>query len=253
MQVHRVSAFNDNYIWLLENDQQECIVVDPGEASGVQDFINEHGLTIKAIFITHHHADHTGGIKALATNDISVYGPASENINHLTHLLKDENEVVQVAGFPAFQIINCPGHTNGHIAYYSKPLLFCGDTLFAGGCGRMFEGTPEAFHASLSKLASLPEDTQVFCAHEYTLANLKFALQVEPDNIALKERFECVKSMRGMGIATVPSLLKNELATNPFLRTGVSQVRQAAATQSNSSLATAVDVFAAVRQWKDTA
>ncbi|RTE87523.1 MULTISPECIES: hydroxyacylglutathione hydrolase [Gammaproteobacteria] len=252
MQIHRISAFNDNYIWLLVNDQQECIVVDPGEASGVAKFISEHGLNLKAILITHHHADHTGGVNDLATSDTLVFGPENEKIKHITHPLT-EGQNADVKGFPSFQVLSCPGHTNGHIAYYAKPWLFCGDTLFAGGCGRMFEGTPTVFHGSLSKLAQLPADTQVFCAHEYTLANLNFAMQVEPNNKALQERYSCVKNMREKGIATVPSLLKNELATNPFLRTHTNTVRKAAEAHSNSNLATPIDVFAAVRQWKDTA
>lgn len=254
MRILRVAAFKDNYIWLLINKHHECIVVDPGDARPVEQALSAHELTLKAILITHHHADHMGGVASLTKNrDIPVFGPRDENIKEVTHKVSGENQVSSLQGFPTFEVIDCPGHTSGHIAYYTKPYLFCGDTLFVGGCGRMFEGTPEQFHASLQTFAALPANTQVYCAHEYTLANLQFALQVEPNNESLLARVQQVKAMRNLGICTVPSLLGNELNSNPFLRTNIESVKKAAEQHFRSELNNEVQVFAAVRKWKDSA
>ncbi|CUS48679.1 MAG: hydroxyacylglutathione hydrolase [Idiomarinaceae bacterium HL-53] len=254
MRILRLSAFKDNFIWVLVNEQQEAVIVDPGDATPVIKELEASSLTPVAMLITHHHADHTGGIVPLLERyPIPVYGPKNPNINGISQVVSEGDQVRLGRGFPDFEVIECPGHTLDHIAFYAAPYLFCGDTLFAGGCGRMFEGSPKQFTESLAKLGALPSTTQVFCAHEYTTANLRFALQVEPQNQALLERARTVQSMREYALATVPSLLVTELATNPFLRTQVASVQQAASQFIGAELTDQTEVFAAIRKWKDSA
>jgi hydroxyacylglutathione hydrolase len=248
-----VPAFSDNYLWLL-HDGKRALVVDPGEAAPVTSALQAHGLQLESILVTHHHADHTGGVDALrnATGAV-VYGPATERIPTPYTALR-EGQRATALGLD-FQVFDVPGHTAGHIAYYCpdidrKPLLFCGDTLFSGGCGRLFEGTPAQMLASLDKLASLPGNTVVCCTHEYTLANLGFASAVEPGNADLAAyRANCIK-LRAHNLPTLPTSIDQELKINPFLRTRQPTI-MAAARNFDASADGDVAVFAAVRQWKN--
>jgi hydroxyacylglutathione hydrolase len=253
--IHPVPAFQDNYLWVLARGR-DAAVVDPGDAGPVQAFLEEHGLTLRAILATHHHGDHVGGLAALAARwQCPVFGPAGERIAGLTQRLK-EGDRIRVPGLDVeLEVIDVPGHTAGHIAYVHRdaadPFVFCGDTLFAGGCGRLFEGTAAQMVGSLSKLASLPADTRVYCAHEYTLANLRFARAVEPDNVALAERQAREAARRERGEPTVPSSIAVELATNPFLRWTEPRVIAAAERHAGRALADPVAVFAEIREWKN--
>lgn len=252
IQISALPAFTDNYIWLLQDHStQRCAVVDPGDAAPVQAWLDAHpGWVLSDILITHHHHDHVGGVLTLknATN-ATVYGPASENIPARDQALHD-NDRVSVLGWD-FDVYAVPGHTLGHIAYYHHGLLFCGDTLFAAGCGRLFEGTPAQMHHSLGRLAALPEDTLVYCTHEYTLSNLKFAAAVEPGNPDIAARLEKVARQRNEGIMTLPSTLALEKLTNPFLRTTETSVKQKADERNGQRNQTPSEVFAALRAWKD--
>ncbi len=253
LSVDRIHAFNDNYIWALRNDRvRSCVVVDPGDAVPVLSYLEKHHLTLSAILITHHHRDHTGGLKQLKQAfNCKVYGPKSESIP-LVDVKLEESDQAQLDDLQlTLSVLDVPGHTMGHIAYYGAGLLFCGDTLFAGGCGRLFEGTPEMMLKSLHKLASLSDDTRVYCAHEYTLSNLKFAAAVDPDNQSLLNRIQSVQSQRDRGEATVPSTIALEKETNPFLRCSSAQIQTSAETFCGHSLSTETDVFASIRRWKD--
>lgn len=250
-----IPAFNDNYIWAID-DGHDCAIVDPGDAAPVEAWLNQQGLNLAAIIITHHHPDHVGGVNALCRHrSIPVYGPAREAIPAMDHPLKDGDQVRLTAPDLAFQVIEVPGHTLGHIAYYADEpgWLFCGDTLFAGGCGRLFEGTAEQMHHSLSRLAGLPDNTDVFCAHEYTLANLSFASAVSPDDPAVTRRLETVRALRDGNRITLPSTIGEEKRTNPFLRAAEAQLRDAAAAHFGDTLNDPVASFAALRRWKDSA
>jgi hydroxyacylglutathione hydrolase len=250
MQIIPLPAFRDNYIWLLRHGTT-ATVVDPGDAAPVLRYLADEGLTLGAILITHHHSDHVGGIEALlAAHPAPVYGPAREAIPAITRPVGD-GDVVSVPGAD-FQVIDVPGHTAGHVAYYAAPTLFCGDTLFAAGCGRIFEGTPAQLFASLERLAELPGDTQVYCTHEYTLSNLAFAAAVEPGNPAIAERIAHCEAIRAAQKPTVPFLLSGELLTNPFLRSHEAAVARQAEARAGRPLGSPVEVFAAVREWKNS-
>lgn len=257
-EISRIPAFDDNYIWFIHgllknNAQQLIIIVDPGEAWPVIEAIEQQQYLPQAIFITHHHGDHTGGVKALTEKyDIPVYGPKNETIAHLTKGLSEQDKINLPAMGLSFDILDVPGHTKGHIAYLGHQSLFIGDTLFAGGCGRLFEGTAEQMHHSLAKLLSLDGSTMVYCAHEYTQDNLVFALRVEPQNKYLQQRIQTTDRLRSMGTATVPSSLELEKQTNPFLRFDVPEVRQAAEIFAKKPLNTPAEVFQTIRYWKDT-
>lgn len=250
-----IPAFADNYIWLLHAGGR-AVVVDPGDAAPVLEVLAHEGLVLTAILTTHHHGDHVGGVSALlAQYQVPVFGPAHERIPGRTRALVQDDEV-EVPGLPLrFTVLDVPGHTAGHIAYFGDvdgvPSLFCGDTLFAGGCGRLFEGTPAQMWSSLSSCARLPAATRVYCAHEYTLANLRFAAAVEPGNAALAARQLRDADKRAQGVPTVPSTLADEVATNPFLRAGVAQVRAAAEAHAGQELPDDTAVFAALRAWKN--
>lgn len=253
IQIDALPAFSDNYIWLLQDTaKHRCAVVDPGDAAPVQAWLAAHpGWVLEDILITHHHHDHVGGVEALKqATGARVCGPAQERIPARDLALGDGDHV-QVLGLD-FEIIAVPGHTLGHIAYYSAPLLFCGDTLFAAGCGRLFEGTPEQMHQSLSRLAALPTETRVYCTHEYTLSNLRFAKAVEPGNPHVTQRFADVTQMRNENRISLPSTIGLELLTNPFLRTTETPVKQKADEWKGHSNASQASVFAALRSWKDT-
>ncbi|MEW8508669.1 MAG: hydroxyacylglutathione hydrolase [Candidatus Thiodiazotropha sp.] len=255
IEISGVNAFEDNYIWMLRNPSSSlAVAVDPGDEIPVLTWLRNNGCRLSAILITHHHYDHVGGIAELceAYPEAAVYGPANESVRGVTHPLR-EGDRLQIAGLQAdFQVLEVPGHTAGHIAYFGEGVLFCGDTLFAAGCGRVFSGTFEQLSDSLQRIAALPGDTRVYCAHEYTLANLGFAQWVEPENSDLARRIGREQEKREAGSPTVPSILSEELLTNPFLRTTEDLVVKAAERASGRSLSTPREVFAALRQWKDS-
>lgn len=249
-----VPAFSDNYIWLIVTGRHAA-VVDPGDAAPVLAYLAQNELKLAAILNTHHHADHVGGNAGLlAHRDVPVFGPAGESIPGRTHALREGDSIEVPKVGVALRVLDVPGHTAGHIAYagdIAGPVVFCGDTLFAAGCGRLFEGTAAQMWSSLQKLAGLPSGTRVYCAHEYTLANLRFAAAVEPHNPAVATRMARDAAIRARGAPTVPSTLVDEHATNPFLRAALPAVRAAAAAHAGRTLADAVESFAALRQWKN--
>ena len=255
MQVHAVPAFQDNYLWVIARGTRAA-VVDPGDAAPIERFLAGHGLELAAILATHHHGDHIGGVPALAGRwKCPVLGPAHDGIGGLTRTLS-EGDAVEVPGLGyALEVLDVPGHTAGHIAYVhdaGDPVVFCGDTLFACGCGRLFEGTPAQMTRSLAKLAALPPATRVYCAHEYTLANIRFAEAVEPGNERLARRKARDGARRARGEPTVPTTIEEERATNPFLRCTQPEVVASAERHAGRRLAGPVEVFAEIRAWKNT-
>jgi len=252
--VMAVPAFDDNYIWLIQYPPRRRVaIVDPGDADPVLETLGRTGLEPAAILITHHHGDHTGGVRdLLAHYDIPVYAPEDRRIPAVTHVVRDGDRVELPDLELTLEVMETPGHTLTHVVYHGDGMLFCGDTLFTGGCGRLFEGTPEQMHRSLSRIAALPPETLVYCAHEYTLANLGFARVVEPDSAALSARRAAAEAARARGEPTVPSTLAEESRTNPFLRSDDPAVVAAASNFAGQSLKNPVEVFATVRHWKDT-
>ena len=250
-----LSAFKDNYIWVLVNDQlNQAIVVDPGDAAPVIDFLNQHDLTLIGIFITHKHADHTGGIGELldAYPNIAVYAHPIEKISSTTHFVK-QDEIITLDKWPiSFRVIHIPGHTLGHVAYYANSILFSGDTLFGAGCGRVFEGTAEQMLFSLNKLAALPIDTLIYCGHEYTLDNLRFASHVEPENEDIQQRIKLTENLRLNYHPSLPSTIGLEKKTNPFLRCMQKSVISSVENYVNRKLTNIVDVFHELRGWKNS-
>jgi hydroxyacylglutathione hydrolase len=254
LQVTAIPAFADNYLWLI-HDHQHAAVVDPGDAAPVEAALASLNLKLDAILLTHHHGDHAGGVPdLLARRQVPVYGPARERITGLSHPLSEGDSVALHALGLTLSVLDVPGHTAGHIAYVAAEprWLFCGDTLFAGGCGRLFEGTPSQMAASLSKLAALPDDMKVYCAHEYTVSNLRFAIAAEPDNADLIARLEHEQQKRARGEATVPSNIGIEKLTNPFLRNTEPGVLQTLHAEGRLIGDDPIDAFAALREWKNS-
>ena len=250
--VLHVRAFEDNYIWLIRSSNHCVAIVDPGDAAPVLAALKNQHLTPVAILCTHHHDDHVGGVTdILKYFPLPVYGPAHERIPAITHPLREGDDIELVDLGLGFSVLDVPGHTAGHIAYYGAGRVFCGDTLFSAGCGRLFEGTAQQMHASLSKLATLPHATAMYCGHEYTQANLRFALTVEPDNVDIRRHMDNVAALRLQNTPSLPSSIGLERRINPFLRAGHETVRQAAVAHANRPLVSVTDVFAELRRWKD--
>ena len=249
-----IPALSDNYVWLIRSDRgSNCAIVDPGEAGPVIEAIRREGLEPVAVLITHRHHDHVGGLKEIrsAWPDIPVYGPANEPVDGVTEAVEDGARVELDGLDLELDVIATPGHTLGHVVFHGGGLLISGDTLFAGGCGRVFEGTNDQMHASLERLSELPRKTVCCCGHEYTLANLEFALAVEPDNGALVQRQHDARALREAGRPTVPFELGDELRTNPFMRCQEPTVHQAAEAHAGRELETPAEVFAVLRDWKN--
>ncbi|MEC8012204.1 MAG: hydroxyacylglutathione hydrolase [Pseudomonadota bacterium] len=264
--VQAIPIFNDNYIWIIINvNTKTCVAVDPGDAAPLLAFLESQKLTLEAVLITHHHQDHTGGLDQLhkQISNLNVYGPELESIQGVTHPLEDQQVVKLAAIETVFTIMHTPGHTAGHICYYAehlgespssdqqKPWLFCGDTLFSGGCGRLFEGTPAQMYSSLQRISGLPKNTNICCTHEYTLANLRFANLVDESNSSLKNYITKVENLRRDDQMSLPSNLALELEINPFLRANKPALIAAASRFKGEKLEAGVDTFAALRAWKD--
>ncbi len=254
LEIIPLPALKDNYIWLLKNKASRHVaIVDPSEAEPVLKFLKSEQLIPIAIMITHHHWDHVGGIAGITEHfSIPVYTPKTETVPGSTNPVA-EGDVVKLHELDLnLNILDVPGHTAGAVAYYNDAMVFSGDTLFTAGCGRMFEGTPPQMHASLSKFKTLPDDTLLYCGHEYTVSNLRFAAAVEPQNEAIQQRLQQAEEARRIDKATVPATLAEEKQTNPFLRCEQQTVIDAASQHSGEALAEPAQIFAAIRQWKDS-
>lgn len=263
LKVYPIKAFQDNYIWCIENSiSRECIVVDPGDAKPVIEHLSTKKLRLTGILITHHHFDHVGGVSELMSNaqnsskPINIYGPDNSKIKSITHSLKNNDQTILLG--TTFIIKEVPGHTLDHIAFFSEsdsthntPWLFCGDTLFSGGCGRLFEGTPSQMLKSLKELVSFPPETEVYCTHEYTLANLAFAINVLPDNELIKNHINNCKHKLAEGYPTLPSTIKTELRINPFLNCSKNNLASAVCKYANMNDDSELAIFTALRSWKD--
>lgn len=259
MQVSMIKAFSDNYIWAISSKSSQALaIVDPGDADVCIQHIEQSNKQLRAILITHHHSDHVGGIEKLLKYcqekewPLTIYGPENENIPYCDVKLNDESIVKLDDLALEFSIIDLPGHTSGHIAYLAQDNLFCGDTLFSGGCGRLFEGTPAQMLASLTKLMALPEKTHIYCAHEYTQANLDFALTVEPCNSELVCYYNQVLKKRAQNIATIPTSILQEKMINPFLRCDKESIMTSASEFSGKNISNTLSAFTVIRAWKDS-
>jgi hydroxyacylglutathione hydrolase len=258
--ITAIKAFNDNYIWLLQQQpHSQVYVVDPGDAGVVIDYLEANRLTLAGILLTHHHRDHTGGVAELQAynhNRLAVYGPDNETIEGITHPLHAKAQPKFTLDYLSAELhlLYVPGHTAGHIAYVIDDALFCGDTLFSGGCGRLFEGTPTQMLDSLKRLAHLPANTRVYCAHEYTLANLQFALTVNPSNAELQAYNERAKQLRSQDKPTIPSTIALERAINPFLHASDTEIVDSIKQHFSDLNPPQLDELASftlLRQWKD--
>ena len=251
LSVEPIKAFTDNYIWLVSTNEGS-IVIDPGESKSIQKLIDNKTIDLKGILITHHHYDHTNGLSELVKkNELEVYGPIN-NIDGINHRLNDKDKI-SIIGID-FDVISIPGHTLDHIGFYSananNPILFCGDTLFAGGCGKIFEGTYEQMFHALKKITKLPTNTNIYCGHEYTLSNLKFALEADDTNKELIEEFKKVENKINSNIPSLPTTLDKELKVNPFLRCDNINIQNKIIEKFNVSN-NELEVFTALRKWKD--
>lgn len=255
-----IRAFADNYIWAIANSNGDVVIVDPGDAAPVEAYLAKTGQTLKALLITHHHADHTGGIIELCkTREIPVYGPPGNRIKGITQSVLDGDSLALLG--TQFKVLAVPGHTLDHIAFLLQMpenqnsthifSLFCGDTLFAAGCGRLFEGSPEMMYTSLLRIGALPEDTHIYCAHEYTLSNLSFAIKAEPDNLQIKSRQNAEAEKRGLGLPTLPTTIFQELRTNPFLRCHSVSLKKQVSAHMARELHSDLETFVYLRRWKD--
>ncbi len=262
MQIHAIPAFEDNYFWLIQPDTQhaEAYVIDPGLAEPIYRALRSHGLTLAGVLITHHHHDHIDGAAELGqTFKVPIYGPQSTKIPQVTHVVK-EHDLLLLRSLCA-HVIEIPGHTRDHIGYFipddqsatasQPPLLFCGDTLFAAGCGRLFDGSAEQLFQSLQRITTLPEHTLIYCAHEYTLSNLRFALHIEPDNAALIGRRTAVMNTRELNLPSIPNSLALEKQTNPFLRCHLRHVHRRVEQLTGLTVKTELEVFTLLRRLKD--
>lgn len=253
--IKAIPVLRDNYIWIICNDHQQAIIIDPGSAIEVLEFLKRNHLELVAILITHHHWDHTNGISEIISQypNVTVYGPKQKQIAGVNKLVGEGDEISFAQFNLKLQVLDIPGHTLSHIAFYGHGLLFCGDTLFSAGCGRLFEGTPQQMVTSLQKILSLPNETKIYCAHEYTLNNLRFAEIVEPHNQDIRSRKKAVRELIEKDLPSLPSELSIEKATNPFLRVDSPEVIASVANHANKSLHDhdPVAVFASLRKWKD--
>ena len=253
LKIITIPALQDNYIWLLYDAKHATgVIVDPGVAAPVLEILQQQQIKLSAILLTHHHWDHCNGVaEILEQRQVPVYGSANEENPVVTHAMADAEIVALTEPALSLQVIAIPGHTRGHVAYYGHGWVFSGDTLFTAGCGRLFEGTAPQMYHSLSKLAALPDTTEVYCGHEYTVNNLKFAQTVEPNNQEIIIRRDRCLALRDKGLPTVPASLSEEKQTNPFLRCQVPDVITSAENQFGQKFSTPEQVFAALRQWKD--
>lgn len=250
--VTAIPAFTDNYIWLISSSGKHCAIVDPGDAAPVRELLRQHGLKLRYILLTHHHPDHIGGAAELANETgAKVFGPHDKRIPGQDRSFGEGETVVLPKLGLEFSVIEVPGHTSSHIAFFGHGCLFCGDTLFSVGCGRLFEGTPAQMLSSLDKIAALPPSTRIFCGHEYTLSNCDFALEVDPDNKQLIARASQAEAARVTGRSTVPSELGEELAVNPFLRSRHPAI-VAAAQKRDPKAGPGESTLAVIRAWKDS-
>ncbi|MEK6593300.1 MAG: hydroxyacylglutathione hydrolase [Pseudomonadota bacterium] len=249
--VVALRAFSDNYIWTIR-DGGRAAVVDPGDARPVLDYLRREKLELVAILNTHHHADHVGGNAELLSHfKVPVYGPHDARIPEVSQRLADGERMTLTHFGVEFEVMEIPGHTRTHIAFYGAGMLFCGDTLFAAGCGRLFEGTPQQMHDSLSRLMRVPDSTRVYCGHEYTLSNIRFAKAADPGNAALDALETRAQKLRDQDLPTLPSDIGQERATNPFVRCAEPAVIASASQYVGKPLAGPVSVLAALREWKN--
>jgi hydroxyacylglutathione hydrolase len=252
MEIVPLRAFSDNYIWTLR-DGARAAVVDPGDAHPVLDYLDRERIELVAILNTHHHADHVGGNAGLLARwKVPVFGPRDERIAEVTHRMKDGERFTLPHFGIEFEVAEIPGHTRSHVSFFGGDMLFCGDTLFAAGCGRLFEGTPQQMHDSLSRLMQLPDGTRVYCGHEYTVSNVRFALAAEPGNAALAELDARAKQLRDRDLPTLPSTIAQEKATNPFVRVREPAVVASASRHAGKAVSDPVSVLAALREWKNS-